>query len=129
VLTEQAHEESRDPHTYSIIGAAMEVHRELGPEFLESVYQEALAIEFDARGIPFTRETPIEVRYKGKILTSPFRADFVCFGEVIVELKAVEKLNDVHSAQVLHYLKATGYQKAILVNFKGVSLDFRRFVN
>jgi len=117
-----------DPETYAIIGAAMEVHRELGSGFLEGVYQDALAVELTHRSIPFTREHSIPVAYKGHALGSPYRADFICFGCVIVELKAIKALTDIESAQVLHYLKATGIERALLINFGSPHLDYKRFI-
>jgi GxxExxY protein len=117
-----------DPETYAILGAAMEVHRELGSGFLEGVYQDALEIEFNRRSIPFQREQPVPVLYKGFTLGSPYRADFVCYGSVIVELKAIKTLTDVESAQVLHYLKATGFERALLINFAASRLDYKRFI-
>ena len=85
---------NKDPQTYAIIGAAMEVHRELGHGFLEAVYQEALAAELTTRIIPFRREVPLEVKYKGQPLACTYKADFICFGEILVELKAIAKLGD-----------------------------------
>jgi GxxExxY protein len=120
--------EIRDPRTYAIIGAAIEVHRELGPGFLEPVYQEALGIELTKRGIPFRRETPIPIRYKGAVLVACYRADFVCFENVIVELKALAQLTGVESAQVLNYLKATSLELGLLLNFGSASLDWKRLV-
>ena len=117
-----------DPKTYEIIGAAMEVHRELGPGFLEAVYQEALAIELAERNISFKRECSLPILYKGKELTSSYRADFVCFDEIIVELKTVEHFDKNHLAQVLNYLKATGLKVGVLINFKNNSLEFKRVV-
>jgi GxxExxY protein len=118
----------RDPETYAIIGAAMEVHRELGNGFLEAVYQDALQIEFKQRCIPFQREQSVPVLYKGVALGAPYRADFVCHGSVIVELKAIKALTDVETAQVLHYLKATGFGRALLINFATPRLDYKRFI-
>ena len=120
--------EPKDPQTFAIIGAAMEVHTQLGHGFLEGVYQEALAIEFSLRSIPFERESEIPISYKGKLLSCNYRADFVCFGEVIVELKALSALTSVEEAQVLNYLKATGYQRALLINFGAPSLQTKRLV-
>jgi GxxExxY protein len=119
----------RDPETYAIIGAAMEVHAVLGNGFLEAVYQDALAMEFKARSIPYDREQAIPVFYKGQKLGTPYRADFVCYGSVIVELKALKALSAVESAQVLHYLKATGFERALLINFGTSRLDYKRFVH
>ena len=96
--------ESRDAETHAIIGAAIEVHRRLGAGFLESVYQEALATELQHQGVPFAREVAIPVIYRDIQLTSSFRADFVCYGSIIVELKALRQLTDTEHAQVIHYL-------------------------
>lgn len=119
---------NRDPETYAVIGAAMEVHAELGSGFLEGVYQDALEIELATRNIPTTREYPVPVAYKGCTLGTPYRVDFLCFDSVLVELKAIKCLTDLESAQVLHYLKATGYRRALLINFATPSLEFKRFV-
>jgi GxxExxY protein len=127
-MTQRNADLQRDPETYAIIGAAMEVHRELGNGFLEAVYQDALQLEFKQRRIPFTREQSVPVLYKGVALGAPYRADFVCHGSVLVELKAIKALTDVESAQVLHYLKATGFERALLINFATPRLDYKRFI-
>jgi GxxExxY protein len=106
----------------------MEVHRQLGRGFLEAVYQEAMAIELESRGILHGREVELPVFYKGQRLTCEYRADFVCFESVIVELKAVSELSGAHEAQVINYLKATGIEIGLLINFGGESLDFKRFI-
>ena len=122
-------DERKDPRTYAIIGAAMEVHRELGAGFLEAVYAEALAIEFGLRSIPFQREVGMKLSYKGRSLESSYRADFICFdGKVIVELKAIAALSKTDEAQVIHYLNATGIDTGLLLNFGERSLSYKRFV-
>lgn len=118
----------RDPETYAVIGAAMEVHSHLGPGFLEAVYQEALAVELELRSIPHAREVALPIVYKGRPLGAPYRADFVCFGAVIVELKGIGALAPAHTAQVLHYLKATGYRRGLLLNFGAESLQVERLI-
>jgi GxxExxY protein len=117
-----------DPRTYKIIGAAIEVHCQLGCGFLESVYQEALALELKIRNIPFRKELTFNVTYKGHRLNSQYRPDFICFEDVIVELKALSKLSSVEDSQLIYYLKVTGYHTGLLLNFGGRSLEKRRFV-
>ncbi|MEK7692579.1 MAG: GxxExxY protein [Chloroflexota bacterium] len=121
--------ETRDTQTYAIIGAAMEVHRRLGPGFLEAVYQEALGIEFREHGIPFEREVEIPIIYRDIQLACTYRADFVCFNDVIVELKALRQIGEVERAQTINYLKATGKKRALLLNFGASSLQRERFAN
>lgn len=128
-IIEQPTQEKNDPQTYAIIGAAMEVHRQLGPGFLEAVYQEALAIEFARRNIPFQREVDIPIHYCGQQLSCTYRADFVCYGEILVELKALIRLTNVEFAQVINYLRATDLHRAILLNFCEPSLGIKRFIN
>ena len=119
----------RDARTHAIIGAAMEVHRQLGRGFLESVYHEALAFEMTSRDIPFAREVDLDVQYKGRSLPCVFKADFVCFGEIILELKAITELSAKEHSQIINYLKATNLATGLLINFGGKSLEFKRFVD
>jgi len=119
---------NKDPQTYAIIGAAMEVHRELGHGFLEAVYQEGLALELAARGIPFRREVPLQVKYKGQPLACAYKADFICFDNILVELKAIETLSDTERSQVINYLNATRFTRALLLNFGSPSLEYQRMV-
>lgn len=107
----------------------MNVHRELGCGFLEKVYQEALELEFIEAGIPYQREVNLKIQYKGKALKQEYIADFVCYGKIIVELKAITKLSDIEKAQVINYLKATGYELGILANFGETSLNVERYCN
>jgi len=120
--------DERDPQTHAIIGAAMEVHRQLGPGFLEAVYHEALGIEFTERAIPFASEVELPVYYKERRLECSYRADFVCYESVIVELKALNALSGVEHAQLLNYLKATRLERGLLLNFGRPSLEFKRLV-
>ncbi|MFA5817466.1 MAG: GxxExxY protein [Bacteroidales bacterium] len=113
---------------YSIIGAAMEVHKTLGSGFLEPVYQEALKLEFDENGIPWSKEVVLDIIYKGRILDKKYLADFICFGEIIVELKACEALIPEHVAQVINYLKATNKELGLLINFGASSLQYKRII-
>lgn len=119
----------RDDQTFAVIGAAMTVHRELGPGFLESAYGDALEMEFNERNIPYEREKLIYIYYKGKPIKTYYQADFVCYGNLIVELKTVDAIADIHKAQLIHYLKATNTNKGLLINFKSKSLQYERFVN
>ena len=103
--------------SYAINGAAMEVYNQLGHGFLEPVYQEALEKEFLLRGIPFEREKLLTISYKGDKLKQTYKADFVCYGKIIVELKAVSELTDAHRSQVYYYLHATGFRLDIILNY------------
>jgi len=119
---------SRDLQTSALIGACMAVHNELGAGFLESVYQEALAIELCRRGIPFVRERSLPIDYSGVRLITHFDADFICYDEVIVELKALAALSSAHQAIVINYLKATSCERALLVNFGAPRLEYKRLI-
>ncbi|MBI2436083.1 MAG: GxxExxY protein [Candidatus Hydrogenedentes bacterium] len=120
--------DDRDPQTYAIIGAAMEVHKEKGCGFAEPVYQECLEIELELRNIPFQREYRVNLEYKGRPLRKNYRADFVCFGEVLLELKACTALLPEHIAQTINYLRATGLKRALLLNFGKERLEYKRIV-
>ena len=121
-------DDGRDTQTYAILGAAIEVHRHLGSGFLEAVYQAALEIELRRRQIPFVREAPLSIAYKGVTLACGYKADFVCFGEIIVELKVLPRLSNVEQAQLLNYLKATGLRRGLLINFGGQRIETKRLV-
>ncbi len=118
----------RDERTYKIIGAAIEVHKELGCGFLEAVYQEALEREFAGQAIPFKSQPVILIEYKGKLLDKTYQPDFVCFEEIIVEIKAISSLSGIEEAQIINYLKATGMKVGLLLNFGAKSLEHKRLV-
>jgi len=117
-----------DQRTYKIIGAAIEVHKELGCGFLEAVYQEALGKEFAYQAIPFKPQPIIQIVYKGKPLDKTYQPDFVCYDEVIVEIKAISNLSGVEEAQLINYLKATELKVGLLINFGSKSLEHKRLV-
>ena len=114
--------------THKIIGCAMEVHNELGPGFLEAVYQEALELEFQMQGVPYLRETRLQLQYKGHPLKKTYKPDFFCFNKIIVELKASAGLTSDDLAQGLNYLKAAKVQLGLLLNFGKERLEFKRMV-
>ena len=116
--------------SYKIVGSCFEVYKEKGNGFLEAVYQECLAMEFKEQAIPFIEKPRLKLDYKGRELKQTYEPDFLCFDEIIVELKAVKQLADEHRAQTINYLKATGKQLGLLVNFGCYpKLEYERFVN
>ncbi|MFA5043132.1 MAG: GxxExxY protein [Kiritimatiellia bacterium] len=116
--------------SYRIIGACFEVYTEKGNGFLEDVYQECLAIEFADQGIAFVEQLKLQLKYKGHALRQTYAPDFLCFDEIIVEIKAVKNLIDEHRAQIINYLKATNKQLGLLVNFGHYpKIEHERFIN
>ena len=114
---------------YAIVGAAMEVHNELGSGFAEAVNQEAMELELTARGIPFERQKTLRISYKGKLLEKEYIADLVCYDQIIVEIKAQRELKAREECQIINYLRATNLQVGVLVNFGDPSrLDWHRMV-
>jgi GxxExxY protein len=122
------HSESDDPQTYKIIGAAMAVHRERGCGFLEAVSREALTIELQERGIPFVREARLQVRYRNRILPVFYTVDFICYDDVLVEVKALRTIGPVEEAQLINYLRIARRRRGLLLNFGATSLQHKRFV-
>jgi GxxExxY protein len=106
----------------------MEVHKELGSGFLEAVYQEALEREFLEQEIPFKSQPTVQIVYKGRPLSKTYQPDFICYDDVIVEIKAMDKLSGTEHAQIINYLKATGFKVGLLINFGSKSLEHKRFV-
>ncbi|GAB4541673.1 MAG: GxxExxY protein [Anaerolineales bacterium] len=114
---------------YKIISAAMEVHKALGSGFLEAVYQEAMEIETSSKGIPFVSQKVIQIQYKQHVFKKEYIADMVCYEKIIVEFKALDKLTNREEAQVINYLKATGYKVGVLINFGShPKLEWKRFI-
>lgn len=115
--------------SFKIIGACFEVYNQMGHGFLEAVYQECLALEFMHQGVPFIQQPHLNLAYKGQSLKQAYQPDFLCFDEIIVEIKAAKILIDEHRAQTINYLKATGKKLALLVNFGHYpKLDYERFL-
>ena len=114
---------------YAIVGAAMEVYYQLGTGFLEPVYQEALEIELRQRRIPFEAQQHLTIQYKGQSLRKEYIADIVCYEQIIIEIKALAHLSGIEEAQIINYLKATGYHVGLLVNFGSrPRLEWKRYV-
>lgn len=113
--------------SYQIMGACFEVHNRQGCGFLEAVYQECLAMEFAHQNVPFVAQPELPLSYRGQRLRQTYQPDFICYGKIIVEIKAVGQLIDQHSAQVINYLHAGGFELGILVNFGGhPKLEYKR---
>ncbi len=137
MISHEEHEETQrkdsdllfKDEVYKIVGAAIEVHKELGNGFLESVYEEAMKIVSNERNIPFETQVRIPVYFKGNKLEKEFIADYIGFDKIIIEFKCIPKLGKIEVAQIINYLKATGIQVGILINFgsKG-KLEWRRFI-
>ena len=114
--------------SYKIIGACIEVHKELGSGFLEGVYQEALEMEFENLGIPFDREKELLIYYKNRKLQKRYKSDFICYNQIIIELKAINQLTSEHELHIINYLKVTNLKIGFLFNFGEKSLKYKRFV-
>ncbi|MFZ5809290.1 MAG: GxxExxY protein [Chloroflexota bacterium] len=113
---------------YTIVSAAMEVSNILGAGFFEAVYQEALELELGLRGVPFMSQLPVQINYKGYVLSKEYVPDLICFDQIIVELKAIKQLTSLEEAQLLNYLKATGKTVGVLLNFGTPKLEWKRMV-
>jgi len=114
---------------FRIVGAAMNVSNELGCGFLEAVYQEALTMEFVDCDIPFESQKRINISYKNRLLKKEYFADFLCYGRIIVEIKAIKKITEVEEAQLLNYLKATNLPLGLIINFGSPKLEWKRYAN
>jgi GxxExxY protein len=113
---------------YQIIGCCMEVHNQLGGGFREAVYQEALELEFIEQDLPYVREKKMRIKYKKQILKKKYFADFLCYDEIVVELKAVTELTNIHKGQLFNYLKASDKRLGMLINFGHEKLEYKRFI-
>ncbi len=114
---------------FAVVGAAIEVHKELGSGFLEAIYQEALEIELESRELPFEGQKPLVICYKKRRLRKEYVADLVCYGQIIVEIKALDRLSGKEESQILNYLKATGLRVGVLINFgSSGKLEWKRYV-
>ncbi|MCL2711026.1 MAG: GxxExxY protein [Planctomycetaceae bacterium] len=119
-----------DEESYQIRGACMEVYKEMGIGYLEAVYQECLEREFSARGIPFQSQQELVLHYKGSPLRQTYKPDFICYDKIVVEIKGVPEIHQAHKAQIINYLKATGFKLGLLVNFGAHPLiQIERFAN
>ena len=118
-----------EQEVYEIVGAAMEVYYKVGTGFLEPVYQEMLAIEMAQRRIPFLAEEELAIEYKGVTLRKKYRVDFICYGQILIELKSIERLSNIEIAQILNYMKITKMRVGLLINFGArPRLEWKRYV-
>jgi len=118
-----------EEESYAILGACFEVYNELGCGFLEPVYHQCLEIELANRGIPFLSKSELHIQYKGHPIKKSYEADFICFDQIIVEIKALKELADGHVAQTLNYLNATKLRLGLLINFgHHPKLQYKRLV-
>lgn len=115
--------------SYQIIGACMKAHRELGPGFLEAVYEEALEKEFMKSSIPFRRQEKLEIYYNNEKMNKYYRADFICFDKIVLEIKAVSYVPVLFYSQLKNYLTATKKELGMLINFGQPSLTYKRIIN
>ena len=127
-MNTNTHELILKEEVYKIVGAAMEVSNELGASFLEAVYQEALGIELKSRTLPFVAKPTIRIAYKGHILIKEYVPDFICYDQIIVEIKAIKELTNIEQAQLLNYLKASRKPVGLLLNFGAPKLEWKRMV-
>ncbi|OVE73695.1 GTP-binding protein [bacterium B17] len=124
------HLEKYNDETYKIIGACFEVYNDKGCGFLEPIYQECLEMEFELQSVPSVPQKSLKLQYKGRSLKKTYEPDFICYNEIIVEIKSVSNLSDEHRAQLLNYLNATGIEIGLLVNFGHYpKLEYERIVN
>ena len=127
-ISQISQKNKRDPLSYDIIGVAMEVHRELGPGFLEAVYQEAMEIELRERKMPFVSQPQVKLHYKRFSMDKYYKPDFICFNTHVVEIKAESDMTAVDEAQIINVLKASRLQTGLLINFGQPSLKYKRFI-
>jgi len=118
----------RDPRTYAIIGAGMEVYNEMRNGYHEPIYHECLEVEFQRQNVPAVHEPAVQVYYKDVLLKKEYNPDFICFGEVVVEVKVLDRLTGKEEAQLLNYLKASRLHVGLLLNFGGDEFEWRRMV-
>lgn len=123
------HELILKDEAFQIIGAAIEVSNQLGCGFSEAVYQEALEIELHERHIPFESQKHIAISYKDKQLNKEYVADFLCYNQILVEIKSIKEITEIEEAQILNYLKATNLPLGLIVNFGTPKLEWKRYAN